>query len=154
MAENRTTRRRTLKGLVAASLAAVASPVAYVFARYLSYVRTADLNAHIKVSIDDLTADQPSKLVTIDEEPVIIVQSDDGIHAFTAKCTHLGCTVSYRPKLPGKDEPGFFCKCHRGMYDKNGINIPGTRPKHPLTPLTIIEDGNEVDVFLKPKSSV
>jgi cytochrome b6-f complex iron-sulfur subunit len=145
-------RRSVLKGLLGASAAAVAAPVVYVFGKYLSYVRQTDMSATVKMSAGDLTAEAPAKIVNIGEDPVIVVmEGEDNIRAFSAKCTHLACTVSYRPELPEKGIPGFYCKCHKGMYDANGVNIPGTRPKRPLTELTITQDGEMLEISLMPK---
>lgn len=145
-------RRTVLKGLLGASAAAVAAPVIYVFGKYLSYVRQTDMSATVKIAAGELSAETPSKIVNIGEDPVIVVmEGEDSIRAFSAKCTHLACTVSYRPELPEKGMPGFFCKCHKGMYDANGVNIPGTRPKRPLTELTITQDGEVLEISLMPK---
>ena len=38
--------------------------------------------------------------------------------AFDAVCTHVQCTVEYRPA-----ENDIFCNCHNGVYDLNGRNI-------------------------------
>lgn len=35
--------------------------------------------------------------------------------AFSAVCTHLNCTVQYRP-----DTQQIWCACHNGLYDLNG----------------------------------
>lgn len=145
-------RRSVLKGLLGASAAAVAAPVVYVFGKYLSYVRQTDMSQTATIAAGELTAESPAKIVNIGEDPVIVVREDDDtIRAFSAKCTHLACTVSFRAELPGKGMPGFYCKCHKGMYDANGVNIPGTRPKRPLTELTITEDGETLEVSLLPK---
>jgi Rieske Fe-S protein len=142
-------RRTVLKGILGAGLAAVTAPILYVFGRYISYVKTTDLTASIKIAANELSADTPSKMVNIDEEPVIVVMEEQGIRAFSAKCTHLGCTVSFRPQ-----QPGFFCKCHKGRYDLDGVNVPGTRPKHPLTELTVTESGDDLEISLMPKKKV
>ena len=46
------------------------------------------------------------------------------IKAFNAVCTHLDCTVQYRP-----DQGDIFCNCHNGVYDLNGKNISGPPPR-------------------------
>jgi cytochrome b6-f complex iron-sulfur subunit len=69
---------------------------------------------------------------------VIIHTPDDQFHAFDAICTHLGCTVQYRPDLQR-----IWCACHGGQYDaETGKNIAGPPPR-PLTPLkATVENGN------------
>jgi Rieske Fe-S protein len=142
-------RRGILKGLVAGAAAVVTAPILYVGARFIGYVRKSDSNqTSATVAFSDLTPEAPSKLIQINDEPIIVVrEKNDAIRAFTATCTHLGCTVSYRP-----DQPGFYCKCHQGRYDDNGVNIPGTRPKSPLTELTVVDKGTELEIQLTPKA--
>lgn len=63
--------------------------------------------------------------------PALLVRSDAGeFTAFSAVCTHLGCTVQY-----SKPDKNIFCACHGGQFNpKTGENIAGPPPK-PLTPL-------------------
>jgi hypothetical protein len=34
------------------------------------------------------------------------------------------------------------------------VNVPGTRPKHPLTELTVTESGDDLEISLMPKKKV
>ncbi len=139
-------RRTILKSLLGVSLTAVLSPIVYVAGRYLGYVKSVG-SGDVMIPATDISAEHPSKLIDINDQPVLVIyQPDNGVRAFTATCTHLGCTVSYQP-----DVPQFYCKCHQGRYDVDGVNIPGTRPKKPLTELTIITKGDQLDISLKPK---
>ncbi|HEX9597375.1 MAG TPA: Rieske (2Fe-2S) protein [Anaerolineales bacterium] len=61
-------------------------------------------------------------------EPALLVRTAEGeLRAFTAICTHLGCTVNYEP-----DSKVIWCPCHNGMFDLHGRNIGGPPPR-PLT---------------------
>jgi Rieske Fe-S protein len=132
----------------AGAAAVVTAPIIYVAARFLGYINKGDLGqTSTTVAFSDLTPDKPFKLIEINDEPIIVVrEKDDQIRAFTATCTHLGCTVTYRQQVPD-----FYCKCHQGRYDVNGVNVPGTRPKGPLTELTIVDKGTELEIQLTPK---
>ncbi len=69
-----------------------------------------------------------------------IFKQNDKIVALSSKCTHLGCTVSYGGNEEYPDR--FYCPCHFGMFDKQGINIPGTPPTRPLDEFEVfVEDG-------------
>lgn len=61
---------------------------------------------------------------------------DGGFLALHRKCTHLGCSVPWRP-----DEQRFACPCHASAFDIRGavLNAPATRPLD-LFAVTI-EDG-------------
>ncbi|WP_077326671.1 QcrA and Rieske domain-containing protein [Virgibacillus siamensis] len=60
-----------------------------------------------------------------------VYKNDNGdIVALSPICKHLGCVVSWE----GSDQfPNqFYCPCHGGRYEKNGVNIPNTPPTEPL----------------------
>ncbi len=142
-------RRGMIKGLVGISFTAVIAPMLYAVGRYLGYSGGSSGSKEATVAASEVTAEHPSKLVDIDDEPVLVIfQPDHGVRAFDAKCTHLGCTVSYKPEMPG-----FYCKCHKGRYDANGVNVPGTRPKRPLTELTVVQKDDQLTVTLTPKKA-
>jgi Rieske Fe-S protein len=133
--------------MLGASLTAVVAPILYAVGKYIGYQGAGSGQKDVMIQSTDVSTDHPSKLLNINDQPVLVIyQPDHGIRAFTAKCTHLGCTVSYQPAVPQ-----FYCKCHHGRYDVNGINVPGTRPQRPLTELTIIEKDGQLDVTLIPK---
>ena len=144
-----TKRRNIIRGLLAGGIAAFLAPFTYATSKFLSFQGAFGGNKTAKFSASELTPQEPSKLVEIEGEPVIVVrEADNSIRAFTATCTHLGCTVSYRPQMPG-----FYCKCHNGKYDVNGVNVPGTRPKSPLTELQVTLQADDLEVSLTPKQA-
>lgn len=74
-------------------------------------------------------------------KPGLIKKNDDGsLTAFVAVCTHLDCTVTYL-----QDQKKFFCACHEGWYDKDGINIAGPPPR-PLRRLVVALEGENLVV--------
>ena len=162
MFEHLTTKRRTvLKALITAAATAFVAPFAYAIKQYLGYdgsqsgarIPGAPLPVSVaqapsaKVQISELKASQEK--LEIDGEPVILVQEKDNtIRAFTSTCPHRGCIVKYRPQ-----QDDFFCKCHNGLFDRNGINVPGTKPKKPLTELLVRQQGGEVTILLTPKAA-
>jgi len=74
-------------------------------------------------------------------KPGILVRTAAGdLRAFTAVCTHLACTVQYRPDLEH-----IWCACHNGHFDLTGRNIAGPPPR-PLAPYVVNVKGNEVTV--------
>jgi Rieske Fe-S protein len=60
--------------------------------------------------------------------------------ALVGVCTHLDCNVTYLP-----DQKKFYCACHDGWYDENGINIGGPPPK-PLRRLVVVVEAEELIV--------
>lgn len=73
--------------------------------------------------------------------PGLLVRTSAGeLRAFSAVCTHLNCTVQYRPDLSQ-----IWCACHNGHYDLNGKNVAGPPPR-PLEAFTVNARGNQVVV--------
>jgi Rieske Fe-S protein len=140
-------RRQTLKGLLAGAVAFAVYPFASIATSYLGYSKRKG-GGKAQIKLEDLNTATRSKHIEIAEEPVIVIHSaDDKVRAFTASCTHLGCIVSYRPQ-----EPGFYCKCHKGKFDGNGVNVPGSKPKSPLTELPVVVEGDLITISLKPQA--
>ena len=52
------------------------------------------------------------------------------IVALSPICKHLGCVVDWN--TDSKNPNRFFCNCHNGLYEKNGMNVKGTPPMGPL----------------------
>jgi Rieske Fe-S protein len=136
-----------LKGLLAGAVAFAVAPFASMANRYLGYSRRQS-GGSTTIAKSDLANVSRSKHIEIADEPIIVIHSpDDRYRAFTSSCTHLGCIVSYQP-----DMPGFYCKCHRGKFDGNGVNVPGSKPKSPLTELPVIAEGETITITLKPQA--
>lgn len=76
---------------------------------------------------------------TLDGKPILISQPTSGaIVAFTAICTHMGCTVA----PAGKE---FHCPCHGSVYDAStGAVIHGPAPRALAKIPTHIVDGEVV----------
>jgi len=74
-------------------------------------------------------------------EPGLLIMAADGsLRALSAVCTHLDCTVKYRPDLQK-----IHCACHNGIYDLNGQNISGPPPR-PLRQFKVAQKGDDVIV--------
>jgi Rieske Fe-S protein len=73
--------------------------------------------------------------------PGILVRTPAGeLRAFSAVCTHLNCTVQYRPDLGH-----IWCACHNGHFDLNGKNIAGPPPR-PLDSFVVNVRGDQIVV--------
>jgi Rieske Fe-S protein len=88
--------------------------------------------------VDDVPANS-SKMFKVGNKPGILIKTDAGeLKAFNAVCTHLECTVQYKP-----DEKLIWCACHNGRYDLNGKNISGPPPR-PLAPYNVTIQKGEI----------
>jgi cytochrome b6-f complex iron-sulfur subunit len=61
-------------------------------------------------------------------KPVIIVRTEDEVHALSAVCTHLGCIVKWE-----KDTQRLICPCHIATFDLRGNVTGGPAPSPLLT---------------------
>lgn len=73
-------------------------------------------------------------------KPFYVLREENGARAFSALCTHAGCTV-------GLDKNGgFVCPCHGAQFDRNGEVVKGPARAPLATLATRVEDG-ELLVF-------
>ncbi len=57
--------------------------------------------------------------------PALLVRTPEGeLRAFNATCTHLDCTVQYRPETSQ-----VWCACHDGLFDLGGGVVSGPPPR-------------------------
>jgi Rieske Fe-S protein len=126
---------RSLQGTIAATIAAIFYPVAG-FLRPRKATASGALEVTAPFKVNELPgaaanpfnfAGKPCLVVLTPEGAKRLAQGQrlgtDDVKAFNAICTHLDCTVKYRP-----DKIDIFCDCHEGIYDLNGRNVSGPPP--------------------------
>jgi cytochrome b6-f complex iron-sulfur subunit len=88
--------------------------------------------------LDDIVVGQAVSAKLPDGTPAIIARpTATTAAAFSAICTHMGCTVNPAGKQ-------LHCPCHGSRYDATtGAVIQGPAPK-PLPPIAVHVDGGEV----------
>ena len=134
-------RRRWIGWLLGSSLGATAASFLYPVLRYLvppvaSEPSQTELELDIKAA--DLAANT-GRIVPFGGKAILLVRTASGeLRALTATCTHLACTVQYRP-----DRSDIWCACHNGVYDLNGANVSGPPPR-PLTKLEVHVRGDRI----------
>ena len=64
-----------------------------------------------------------TKQITLQNSPVLVMRSQEGIVAMSMVCTHLGCLVQWQE---GKQE--FYCPCNQGRFDRDGEVVAGPPP--------------------------
>jgi Rieske Fe-S protein len=74
---------------------------------------------------------------------IYLNKGDGRVMAFRGVCSHMECNVDYKPA-----ERRFYCACHQGWFDDNGINVAGPPPK-PLEVLEIREEGEKLIIARK-----
>lgn len=138
-------RRRFLRFLLGFSVLSTIAMVAAPIVGFLIPPKTAGGAAGGKVLVGS-TADLPAntgKVVPVGSKPVIVTNTDAGVTAFSAVCTHLGCIVGFDSTVRQ-----IVCPCHDGHFNPaNGAVISGPPPR-PLTPVTVSIEKDQI--FLVP----
>ncbi len=141
--ENRISRRTFLDRFLQGGLVALIGAIFYPIVRYIIPPKAGEANiSQLKLNFtraDIEEAKQKSKIFKFGRQLGIIFITPKGeLRALTATCTHLDCTVQYRP-----DWEIIWCACHNGRYDLNGKNISGPPPR-PLQPFVVTEKGDNI----------
>ena len=118
--------------------------VLYPLSRYLVPPEAGESTAGT-VTLSDVKPDavkpNTGQIFKFGSRPGILIRTPAGeLRAFSAVCTHLNCTVQYRPDLTQ-----IWCACHNGHYDLNGKNVAGPPPR-PLEAFSVNARGNQIVV--------
>ena len=123
-------RRYFVNSLLSCGFVATAASTLYPILRFVIPPETAE-SAVMSVTAgrpDDI-APNTGTVFKFGDEPALLVRTIEGeLRAFSARCTHLNCTVQY-----DSEQRLIICACHNGQFDLNGKNIAGPPPKPLLT---------------------
>jgi len=119
-------RRSFLDLLLSASFLGWLISVIYPVVRYLKPLPQTGPTGPTRLTRDEASKLEQNKfvIVPVSGQRVIVLQAPDQLHAFSAKCTHEGCTVTY---LPGQTV--IWCPCHDGRFDLSGRVLSGPPPR-------------------------
>jgi cytochrome b6-f complex iron-sulfur subunit len=141
-AESQTSRRNMLNYLLGTGAMATLAAILYPVIKFMIPPRVVESSASSVVAAK-VAEIKPNggKIFKFGSKPGILVQTPAGEYrAFSAVCTHLDCTVQYRP-----EEKLIWCACHNGRYDLTGKNISGPPPR-PLESFLVNVRGDEIVV--------
>lgn len=138
-------RRRFLRFLTGFSVVSTISIIAAPIVGFLIPPRVQSSGGGGRVLAGSLT-DIPGgtgKVVAMGSKPVIVTNTEAGVTAFSAVCTHLGCIVDYDATVRQ-----IVCPCHDGHFNATtGVVISGPPPR-PLPPVATAIEGDQI--FLIP----
>ncbi len=131
-------RRRFLRVLLGFSLVSTVALIVTPIVGFLVPPKTQGAGTGGRLlagTTDDIPAGQ-GKVVAMGDKPVIVVNTSQGVKAFSAICTHLGCIVAYDSTLNQ-----IVCPCHGGQFNPiSGVVVSGPPPA-PLPPVNVaVED--------------
>jgi len=101
------------------------------------------LGAQSKVqvaSIDELKPNSAKFFRFLDKPAVLVRLPNGNYEALSAKCTHLGCTVSFK-----QAEDIFYCNCHGSEFNIDGKVLKGPAAL-PLAQYAVSISGNDIYV--------
>jgi len=138
-------RRKILKSVVAfVPISAAFAGLAAMGVRFITPVKR-EINRKIfTVGLEELPLNATKRFQDLQGRDLMIVRTGEReVRAISTVCTHLGCTVFWQ-----KDRQEFFCPCHNGRFDKNGIVLEGPPPA-PLDLYPVEIEGDNVFVVFK-----
>ncbi len=135
-------RRDFVSVLLTGSATGLAAAIAYPVVRFVEPPEVAESTTSVVVAAttSELKPNEWKTFPMGSTPGVLVRKADGGYVAFIGVCTHLDCTVQYRPDL-GQ----LLCPCHNGRFDLNGQNVSGPPPR-PLEALTVNVRDDEVVV--------
>ena len=136
-----TTRRRFLRYLVGFS---AVSTIALVFTPVVAFLvppKTSSTGAGGKTLVGT-TADVPigkGKVVPLGSKPTIVINTEQGVKAYSAICTHLGCIVAF-----DETNGNIACPCHDGRFNPTTGAVVSGPPPAPLSPVTVSVEEDQI----------
>ena len=144
--EPRLTRKRFIDWLLGTSAGGFLATVFYPVVRYIvppEVPESAVNSVTLALTADDVPTNT-GRIFKFGNRPGLLVRTPSGeLRAYSARCTHLDCTVQYR-----EDLSHIWCACHNGHFDLNGRNIAGPPPE-PLPTFEVNERGGQIVVSLR-----
>jgi Rieske Fe-S protein len=121
-------------GAIVAGLAAIAGPVVAYF--YPAGLKETPSEPVLVGPTSEL-APGTSKTVRYGRYPALVINTEDGLKAYSAVCTHFACIVKW-----DADRGEIVCPCHDGFFDpQDGSVIAGPPPSSlEALPVSIVED--------------
>lgn len=135
-------RRRFMRLLLGWSIVSTAAMIAVPVIGFLIPAKRASTGAGGSFRVGTTAEIGPgaSKVVALGAKPVIVLNGPQGLRAFSAVCTHLGCIVGY----DASKSPDIVSPCHDGHFSAiNGSVISGPPPA-PLKEYRVAAEGDEI----------
>ena len=120
--------------LTITGLAVIAAPiVAYFFPSELEETPSEPVLVGSK---DDFQIYE-SKTINFGRYPALVINTSEGLRAYSAVCTHFACLVKWNP-----DTREIECPCHEGYFDPLDGSVLSGPPPTPLEEIKLeIVDG-------------
>ncbi len=134
------TRREFLKlvnnVLAVTGATAIAAPIIAYF--YPSNLQETPSEPVRVSTVDELPIGE-SKTIGYGRYPALVINTPDGLRAFSAVCTHFACIVKW-DSANGK----IYCPCHDGYFDPLNGHVVSGPPPIGLTAIPVNVVNNEI----------
>lgn len=83
-----------------------------------------------------------SRIIQYGRYPAIVINTENGLRAYSAVCTHFACLVKYN------DETGEIdCPCHEGYFSPDDGSVISGPPPRPLDTIRVfVADDGQVTI--------
>jgi len=82
-----------------------------------------------------------SKTVRFGRYPALVINTPDGLRAYSAVCTHFGCLVKW-----DAEKSQIVCPCHDGFFDASDGSVIAGPPPKPLMWLSVTVEDDKIFV--------
>lgn len=140
------TRKSFVDWMLGTSAGGFLVAVVYPMVRYIipPEVPESAVNSVTLAVTPDEVPSNTGRIFKFGNRPGLLVKTPGGeLRAYSARCTHLDCTVQYR-----EDLEHIWCACHNGHFDLNGTNIAGPPPE-PLQTFDVNVRGEQIVVSVR-----
>lgn len=130
--------RLTNRLLTVTGLAVIIGPiVAYFYPPKLEEIPSEPV---LVGNLDELTEGE-SVTIRFGRYPALIINTKQGLRAYSAVCTHFACICKWEPELEQ-----IVCPCHEGYFDPLDGQVISGPPPEGLYPLNVEVVNNEIYV--------
>ena len=95
----------------------------------------------VLVSSTDELPEGESLTVRFGRYPALVINTTEGLRAYSAICTHFACICKYDPQINQ-----IVCPCHDGYFDPLDGHVISGPPPEPLEALPVTVVNNEIYV--------
>jgi cytochrome b6-f complex iron-sulfur subunit len=134
------TRRQFIKlinqGLAVTGMAAILGPIVAYF--YPSNLQETPSEPVLVCKVEELPVGE-SKTISYGRYPALVINTSQGLRAFSAVCTHFACIVKWEAA-----KGQIYCPCHDGYFDAQDGQVISGPPPLPLTPIAVNVVNDEI----------
>jgi cytochrome b6-f complex iron-sulfur subunit len=117
--------------------------ISFMGARFVSPRKTKKQYRKIyAMNLNDIAINESKPFYDLKGRELVLVRTGEStVKAISTTCTHLGCKVHWEA-----DKNIFFCPCHNGVFNPDGVVLEGPPPR-PLDTYRVDVEGKVVYLY-------